>query len=87
MPANAPHGTTSEYSTCSAEAISRIKLVKRYISNHVILVIRLGESFYKPIARLVIGLGKSLYEFVATVKPFGLSSKVIVIAIVLVCRK
>ena len=38
MTANAPHRTTSEYSTCGAESISRITIVKEFISN-------LGNSF------------------------------------------
>src|SRR6185312_241880 len=62
MPANAPHGTTSEYFTCSAEAISRITIVKLSIGNHVIAIIILG---------------KSLYEFVALLKPSGKSSELV----------
>jgi len=69
---NAPHRTTPEYSTC-AESISRIAMIKEFISDHVtIVVIRLGEP---------------LYEFVAHIKPCGMSSKVIVIIIIFVRRK
>ena len=74
MSANAPHGTTSEYSTCGAEAISRITVVKLSIGNHVIVVIVFGEPFYHA---------------VAIIKPYGVSSKVVAIPIiiVLVCWK
>ena len=59
MTANAPHRTTSEYSTCGAESISKITIVKEFISDHVIVVVILGEANY---------------EFVALLKPFGMSS-------------
>ena len=72
MPANAPHRITSEYSTCSAEAISRVTIVKLSTSNDIIVVIILGEP---------------IYEFVATLKPFGVSFELIDIIIVLVRRK
>ena len=87
MPANAPHGTTSEYSTCSAEAISRITIVKAFTSNHVVISFRLGKSFNEFVAILVIGLGESFYHVVATIEPYGISSKVVAIIIVLVCWK
>src|SRR6185312_4447399 len=72
MSADAPHGTTSEYSTCSAESVSRITIVKLSISNHVIVVIILG---------------KSNYECIAILKPDGISSKSTDIIFVLVCWK
>ena len=51
MAANAPHGTTSEYSTCGAEFISRVIMVKELIRNHVIVsVIRLGKPLYEFVA-------------------------------------
>ena len=70
MTANAPHGTTSEYSASGAESISRIVIVKGSIGNHVIVVIILGEPFY---------------EFVAPLKPCRIASKLISVIIVLVC--
>jgi len=69
MTADAPHGTTSEYSTCGAESISRIIIIKVFISNHV---------------KLVFILGKPLYEFVACKKPFGISSEFISVIITIV---
>jgi len=69
---DAPHGTTSEYSTCSAKPIAGITMVKLSPSNHVIVVIILG---------------KSNYECVASLEPFGISPKVTDIIIVLVCWK
>ena len=60
MSTNAPHGTTSKYSTFGTESIERITMVKLSISNHVILVIVIGVM--RTI--LVIGLGKSFNEFV-----------------------
>ena len=72
MTANAPHGTTSEYSTCGAESISGIRGIKEYISNQAIVVVILG---------------KSNDESVAILKPFGISSILTDIIIVLVCWK
>ena len=72
MVANAPHGTTSEYSTCGAESISRITTVKEFISNHVIVIVKFGKPHYK---------------FVAILKPLGISSEPTVFIIVLVRRK
>src|SRR6185312_8116110 len=72
MPANAPHGTTSEYSTYSAEAISRVIMVKEFISNHVIVVIIHGDPFHHA---------------VAIPKPFLISSELISVIAVLVCWK
>ena len=74
MTANAPHGTTSEYSTCGAESISRIIMVKAFISNHVVIIVMLG---------------KTSYELVATIKPSGISSELInvVVVVILVCWK
>src|SRR6185312_15895014 len=72
MTANAPHGTTSEHSTCGAESISRITVIKEFISSHVIVVFILG---------------KSNYEFVARVEPCGISSELISVIAVLVCWK
>jgi len=69
MTANAPHGTTSEYSTCGAESISRVTRVKAFISNHIIFIVMLG---------------KTLYEFVALFKPCGISFEVVAITIMLV---
>src|SRR6185312_11031789 len=72
MSTDAPHGTASEYSTCRAESISGIAVVKASLSNHVIATVMLG---------------KSLYEFVALIKPCGMSSELINIIVVLVCWK
>ena len=72
MPANAPHGTTSKYFTCGAKSIPRITIVKAFIDNHVVAV----ATFAKP-----------PYEFVASLKPFGISSKVVAMVIGLVCWK
>jgi len=72
MSTDAPHGTTSEYSACGAEPISRVMMVKVSISDHVIVIVILGESFY---------------HVVAPFKPYGISFEAIVIIIVLVCRK
>ena len=89
MPANAPHRTTSKYSAYSAKSISKIIIVEAFISNHVIVIlaIKLGKSFNKIVAILVISLGEALYEFIAMVKPLGISFKLIIVFIVLVCRK
>ena len=62
MSTNAPHRTTSEYSACGAESIERITLVKASISNHIIFIVVLGESYYWAIV---------------TMKPCRISSEVI----------
>jgi len=67
MTANAPHWTTAEYSTCGAEPILRITMVKEFVSNHVILVVKFGES---------------IYELIATFEPFLISSKLIDVIVI-----
>ena len=58
------------YSTCGAESILRITMVKAFISNHVIVVIILGKSFY---------------QVVAITKPSIVSYELINVIVVLVC--
>ena len=55
-------GLASEYSTFNAVSVERITMRKASISNYVIVITVLG---------------KSNYEFVATIKPYGISSNLI----------